>query len=74
MKTFPKYLYRSDDGERFTHIGNGLYWMDKSMMPKDFKEYQYPYALLIRNGFKTKLNDCVIKKYTSKNDGHGDWD
>jgi len=71
---YPKHLYRRDDGERFSYIGSGLYWMDKSMMPKDFKEYQYPYELLMRSGFKTKLKDCVIEKYISKNDGHGDDD
>lgn len=68
---FPIHLFRRDDGERFTHNGKGIYTMDSSKMrPK----YEYPYELLIRNGFKLRLKDCVIEEYVSKNDGHGDED
>ena len=74
---YPKYLYRRDDGERFTHRGKfkdlktAIYTMDNSMMSPP---YEYPYELLIRNGFKIRLKDCVIIEYKTKNDGHGDED
>ena len=54
---YPKHLYRRDDGEKFTHKGYGIYIMDKTMMART---YEYPYELLIRNGFKKKLKDCHI--------------
>ncbi len=68
----PKYLYRRDDGERFTLQDNGKYTMDTSnMQPK----YEYPYELLIRNGFKDSLDKCETKEYISNNnDGHGNGD
>ena len=66
---YPSHLYRRDDGERFTRQTNGKYTMDKTMMIHD--PYEYPYELLMRNGFKTRLKDCVIEPVVNCNDGHG---
>lgn len=63
------FLFRKDDGFRFTRQSNGKYTMDKSEMnPK----YQYSYEKLIKDGFVNCLDDCeiVVNKY--KNDGHGE--
>lgn len=46
----PKYLYRPDDGFRFTLQSDGKYTMDKSMMAN---KYRYEYKVLISLGFDT---------------------
>ncbi len=76
MKKLPKYLYRSDDGERWTLQSNGKYWMDNSNMPKDFKEYYSSYAYLIACGFVVSLSECDLQanKIMTDNDGHGNGD
>ena len=67
----PKYLYRTDDGERFTRQPNGKYSMDSSMMnPK----YEYTYERLINYCCVDSLNKCVIVEYKNRNDGHGNGD
>lgn len=65
----PKYLYRSDDGERFTLQKSGRYKMDKSGM-----NYTYGYHHLIRCGFLDSLDKCKIVEYKESNDGHGNGD
>jgi len=68
---YPKYLYRSFDGFRFTLQNNGKYTMDKSeMRPR----YEYTYRALRRSGFVDSLDKCIIERYLSSNDGHGDID
>ena len=66
----PQYLYRNDDGERFTLQDDGLYTMDSSMM---YEPYGYSYKSLISYGFKESLADCDMISYIpAKYDGHGD--
>lgn len=56
---YPKYLYRSDDGMRFTLQGNGYYSMDYSEMnPK----YGYSYETLIKSGFVEEISQTVQEK------------
>ena len=70
VNKFPRYLYRPDDGERFT-LNDGVYTMDSSnMVPK----YKYSYERLIHHDFVARLKDCKIVTYKSNNDGHGDED
>ena len=69
--TKPIFLYRFDDGARFTLNCDGNYTMDESVMsPK----YEYSYKCLINKGFVDSLDKCVIKEYETINDGHGDID
>jgi len=74
MKTkvnkLPRYLYRHDDGERFT-LKNNFYTMDSSVMvPK----YRYTYEQLINHNFVASVKDCNIVTYKSNNTGHGDFE
>lgn len=64
----PKYLFRSDDGQRWTLQSNGKYWMDESKMPKDMKEYYISYEILMRFGFVDSLKKCKIIKHPSIRD------
>ena len=68
---YPKYLYRKDDGERFTKQINDKYTMDNSMM---HKKYEYSYETLIKNGFVDSIDKCEVVEYHYHNDGHGDYD
>ena len=68
---YPKYLFRKDDGIRFTRQSNGKYTMDKSeMKPK----YEYGFHVLFLNGFVDSIHKCKIEKFEYKNNGHGDID
>jgi len=64
-----KYLYRKDDGERFTRQSDGKYTMDKSRMDIP---YRYSYASLKSHGFVDSLDECAIVEYKQNYDGHGD--
>jgi hypothetical protein len=67
----PIFLYRKDDGERFTKQSNGKYTMDSSQMnPK----YEFTYKRLIDRCCVDSLDKCVIIEYKSQNDGHGNED
>jgi hypothetical protein len=72
----PKYIYRKDDGFRFTRQKNGKYTMDKSLMnPK----YEYEYFVLSGSNFVTNKKDIFdfeiyIKSVEPRNDGHGNGD
>ena len=68
---YPMFLFRKDDGIRFTRQYNGKYTMDKSEMnPK----YEYTYQRLINDGFVNCLDKCEIAEYKTKNNGHGEID
>ena len=54
----PKYLYRKDDGERFT-LKNGEYEMDRSMM---YTPYRYTYARLMDTGAFTEIHPIPTLK------------
>ena len=65
----PQYLYRNDDGERFTLQDDGKYTMDSSNM---YYAYRYTYKVLVSCGFKESLADCDMISYIpAKYDGHG---
>lgn len=66
-----KFLYRKDDGERFTKQSDGKYTMDNSEMGE---KYRYTYASLKSHGFVDTLDECVIITYDQHYDGHGDLD
>jgi hypothetical protein len=53
----PKYLYRSDDGERFTRQRDGYYTMDNSQM---YRKYRYSHSILKKNGFVNSLDECGL--------------
>jgi hypothetical protein len=61
MKTKkPEYLYRYDDGIRFTRQANGKYTMDISVMqPK----YEYSYNTMMIHGFVDCPSKCQIERY-----------
>ena len=65
-----KYLYRKDDGERFTKQSDGKYTMDKSMMGE---KYRYTYASLKSHGFVDSLDECVIVNHEDHHYGHEDF-
>ena len=46
-----QYIYRIDDGERWTRQPNGKYTMDKSRM---FQKYEYTYEELMSRGLFTQ--------------------
>ena len=69
MKIMNKYLFRSDDGERFTLQSSNCYTMDNSGMGL---KYEYSYEKLISCGFVDSLDKCKIIEYKSNNHGHGD--
>jgi hypothetical protein len=56
MKEYPKYLYKKDNGARFTLI-NGFYSMDDD---KNRPKFQYEPKIMIKNGkyFVDSLNKC----------------
>ena len=64
----PKYLFRKNDGERFTLAGD-FYTMDNSNMANPYK---YTYNNLIKSGFVDDYCKCRFVNYESENDGHGD--
>lgn len=71
LMKYPKFLFRPDDGFRFTLQSNGKYTMDKSIMkPK----YEYTYTYLKSCGFVDSFGECKIKEYISENDGHEEID
>jgi len=72
-KKNPKYLFRSDDGVRFTRQSDGLYTMDDSYMDEIIR-HRYSYDVLMSHRFVTRLRDCRITKTIQYNDGHGNGD
>lgn len=63
----PTFLYRDDDGERFTLNSNGKYTMDSSKMnPK----YEYNYDCLMSFGFVDSLDNCHISQIIHECNGH----
>ena len=54
----PQYLYRNDDGERFTLQDDGQYTMDSSIG----EPYRYTYkTTLIKSKFKESIKECDLK-------------
>lgn len=71
---YPKYLYRREDGERFTLQNDGKYTMDSSEM---HKPYRYTYERLVHNYCCVdSLDKCEKVDYSkiNNNDGHGNGD
>jgi len=59
-----KYLYRKDDGERFTKQSDGKYTMDNSEM---YMKYRYTYASLKSHGFVESLEECDTSSRNENN-------
>ena len=67
----PLYVYRKDDGVRFTRQSNNKYTTDESAMnPK----YEYDLAALTGPAFTLIKSEIKIVEYKTINDGHGDED
>jgi len=64
----PKYLYRPDDGYRFTRQSDGAYTMDKSRMGR---KWRYSYDRLKSLDFVEDLKECKIVEHKYNNDGQG---
>lgn len=64
-----KYLYRSDDGARFTKQSDGKYTMDESSMGMP---YRYSYSVLKLHGFVDRLEDCDIARNERRYEGCGE--
>lgn len=54
-----KYIYRIDDGERWTLQENGKYTMDSSRM---FQKYEYTYKELMDRSLFSTQNDFIAKQ------------
>lgn len=65
----PKYIYRIDDGFRFTLQPNNKYTMDKSEMnPK----YEYEISALTNSAFTQFKHQIRIVEYKCRHEGCGE--
>lgn len=67
----PKYIYRIDDGFRFSLQKNGFYVLDLTM---NARPSLYSLKTLSGPAFTTDKNKIKIIKIKDRNDGHGNED
>lgn len=67
MSNALQYLWRKDDGERFTRQEDGKYIMDSSMMGTP---YRHSLESLLTNDFVDSPDKCVIVEHKTYSNSH----
>lgn len=70
MTSYPKKLYRDDDGQEFRLYKDDLYSAFIKGLGLSFQKY--PYYVLVSLGFQEKLKDCKIVPVKKTNNSCGD--